>query len=148
MAQSIPNVPTPPLLGHLSGICHLVGLGGEEFFTKPLPGGGAFINSSRSGKHRFFFNISHYGLKQYVWFSLHHHPTPRYFLHPSKKLLPIIVIVNASFEEFKGKDTFSLSEWLIIIDNLYLYTKLYHFYAAFPGIMSKIKLKYSKELLD
>ena len=46
-----------------------------------------------------------------MWFSLHHHPTPQYFLHPSKNLLPIIVIVSASFEEFKGKDTFSLSEW-------------------------------------
>ena len=111
MAQSIPNVNTPHPC-----ICHLVGPGGEEFVIKPLPGGGAFINSSRSGYHRSFFNISiclirifltHYALKQYVWFSIHHHPTPQFFLHPSKKLLPINGIVNASFEQFKGKDTFT-----------------------------------------
>ena len=39
----------PPPFGHLSGICHIVGPGGEEFVIKPLPGGGAFVNSSRSG---------------------------------------------------------------------------------------------------
>ena len=33
----------------LSGISYLVGLGGGEFVRKPLPGGGAFVNSSRSG---------------------------------------------------------------------------------------------------
>ena len=30
--------------------------------------------------------------KRYVWFSLRHFPIPQYFLHPSKKLLPAIVI--------------------------------------------------------
>ena len=38
----------PPLRA-LSGISHLVGLDGGEFVRKPLPGGGAFVNSSRSG---------------------------------------------------------------------------------------------------
>ena len=47
MAQSIPiSVCIPP--GHLSGICHLVGPGSGEFVRKPLLGGGAFVNSSRS----------------------------------------------------------------------------------------------------
>ena len=36
----------PP--GHLSGIFHLLGPGGGEFVRKPLPGDGAFVNSSRS----------------------------------------------------------------------------------------------------
>ena len=31
-------------------------------------------------------------LKRCAWFSLHHFPTPQYFTHPSKKLLPAIVI--------------------------------------------------------
>ena len=35
MAQSIPSVSIP-----LSGICHLVSLGGGEFVGKPLPGVG------------------------------------------------------------------------------------------------------------
>ena len=42
-AQLIPSVPTPPP-GHLSSICHLVGPG-----CGALPGGGAFVNSSRRG---------------------------------------------------------------------------------------------------
>ena len=46
MAQSVPSVLTP---GHLSGICHLVGTGVGEFVTKPLPGEGASVKSSRSG---------------------------------------------------------------------------------------------------
>ena len=33
----------------LPGICHLVGPDGGEFIRKPLPGGGAFVSSSRSG---------------------------------------------------------------------------------------------------
>ena len=33
---------------------------------------------------------------------------------------------------------------IIIIINLYLYTKSYHFYMVFLGIVCKIKLKYSK----
>ena len=37
---------------------------------------------------------------------------------------------------------------IIIVINLYLYTKSYHFYMVFLGIVGKIKLKYSKELLD
>ena len=40
------NLPTP---GHMPGICHLVGAVGGEFVRKPLPGGEAFVNSSRSG---------------------------------------------------------------------------------------------------
>ena len=31
-----------------------------------------------------------YALKRYVQFSLHHHPTTKYFLNPSKQLLPAI----------------------------------------------------------
>ena len=42
----------------------------------------------------------------------------------------------------------SLPCYLIIIINLYLYTKSYHFYMVFLGVVSKIILKYSKKLLD
>ena len=109
MAQSIPNVPIPPR---------------------------AFVNSSRNGQHCSFVNISlknmpilinidifiknifnTYASQRYMQFSLHHHPTTQYFLHPSKE---------SSFrqrdqfahggetidETFKGKDTFFGSEWL------------------------------------
>ena len=37
---------------------------------------------------------------------------------------------------------------MIIIINLHSYTKSYHFYMVFLGIMCKIILKYSKKLLD
>ena len=37
---------------------HLVGPSGREFVRKPLPGGGAIVNSSRSSQRRSFFNIS------------------------------------------------------------------------------------------
>ena len=37
---------------------------------------------------------------------------------------------------------------IIIIINLYLYTKSYYFYMFFLGIVCKISLKYSKELLN
>ena len=37
---------------------------------------------------------------------------------------------------------------IILIINLYLYTKSYHFYMVFLGVVSKIILKYSKKLLD
>ena len=37
---------------------------------------------------------------------------------------------------------------IIITINLYLNMKSYHFYIFFLGIVSKIRLKYSKELLD
>ena len=37
---------------------------------------------------------------------------------------------------------------IIIIINLYLYTKPYYFYMVFLGIVCKISLKYSKELLN
>ena len=56
-----------------------------------------------------------YGLKRYVWFSLHHFLIPQYFLHPFKKLLPAIVIsshMEEKQEEFKGKGTFFVCEWL------------------------------------
>ena len=32
-----------------------------------------------------------------VWFLLHHFPIPQYFLRPSKKLLPTIVISSIFF---------------------------------------------------
>ena len=35
---------------------------------------------------------------------------------------------------------------IILIINLYLYTKSYHFYMVFLGVVSKIILKYSKKL--
>ena len=38
--------------------------------------------------------------------------------------------------------------FIIITINLYLYTKSYHFYMVFLGIVCKIILKYSKKLLD
>ena len=37
---------------------------------------------------------------------------------------------------------------IVIIINLYLYTKSYYFYMVFLGIVCKISLKYSKELLN
>ena len=37
---------------------------------------------------------------------------------------------------------------IIISINLYLYTKSYYFYMFFLGIVCKISLKYSKELLN
>ena len=37
---------------------------------------------------------------------------------------------------------------IIIIINLYLYTKSYYFYMVFLGIDCKSSLKYSKELLE
>ena len=39
-------------------IIHLVGPGSGEFVRKPLAGGGEFVNFSRSGLSRSFFNIS------------------------------------------------------------------------------------------
>ena len=48
MAQPIPSVlsPAPPPPQAFVGHCHLVGPGGRV--RKPLPEGGAFVNSSRS----------------------------------------------------------------------------------------------------
>ena len=37
-------------------------------------------------------SFQYLALKRFAWFSLHHLPTPQYFLHASKKLLPAIVI--------------------------------------------------------
>lgn len=62
-----------------------------------------------------------YTLKEKCGF--HHHPTPLFFfffLQPSNNLLPAIVIsshleekiINASFEELKGRDTLFVGEWL------------------------------------
>ena len=45
MAQSTPSV----LIAPFSGIYHLVGPSGGKFVRKPLPRGGAFVNSSISG---------------------------------------------------------------------------------------------------
>ena len=56
-AQSIPSVAIPPR-SIFSGICHLVGPSGGELVRKPLPGGGAFVNSSRRGSCRSFFSTS------------------------------------------------------------------------------------------
>ena len=61
-----------------------------------------------------------YAGKGYVWFSLHHHPTSQSFLHPSN-FQEIASLhrdqfahggktINASFEEFEGKETFFVSE--------------------------------------
>ena len=46
-----------------------------------------------------------------------------------------------------SKTTFQLN-FIIIITNLYLYMKSYQFYMVFLGIVYKIRLQYSKELLD
>ena len=46
--QALLSPPPPPRV-HLSRICHLVGPGGGQLVRKPLPGGGAVINSSRKG---------------------------------------------------------------------------------------------------
>ena len=58
MAQPIPSAlsPAPPPPPAFVGHCHLVGPGGGV--RKPLAEGGAFVNSSRSGWYRSFFNIS------------------------------------------------------------------------------------------
>ena len=61
-----------------------------------------------------------------MWFSLHHFPIPQYFLHPfaSRHRDQFAYggkqgligswgkTINASFEEFKGKDAFFVREWL------------------------------------
>ena len=44
-----PSPPLPPVVRHLSGICHILGPGGGEFVRKPLPVGGGYVNSFRSG---------------------------------------------------------------------------------------------------
>ena len=109
--------PPPPLLAFvvLSGVGHLpiiiqgVNILPFRYFTSKYA---CFDNYRFSVK--IIFNP--YALKICVWFSLHCHPSPQYFLHPSKKLLPAIVIsshmeqkISASFEEFKGKETFLLA---------------------------------------
>ena len=56
MAQSIARVPILPVAFFGSFLsCRSRWWG---FVTKPLPGGGAFVNSSRRGYRRSFFNIS------------------------------------------------------------------------------------------
>ena len=91
MALSIRNMHTPR--PHSQGICQLFNI-----LLVPVVGicqntsarGWTFVNSSRSGLSRSFFNISlknkiiknifnTYALKRYLWFSLHHFPTPGYF---------------------------------------------------------------------
>ena len=47
-----------------------------------------------------------------------------------------------------SRDSPKWRAYYIIVINLYLYTKSYHFYMVYLGIVGKIKLKYSKELLD
>ena len=47
-------------------------------------------------------------MKRYGWFSLHHFPTPQYFLHPSKKLLPAVVISLLMEEE---QSMYRLKSW-------------------------------------
>lgn len=58
-AQSIPSVTIPP---PAPGICYLVGPSGGGFardLSENLcPEGDTFVNSSRSGLYRSFFNIS------------------------------------------------------------------------------------------
>ena len=46
---------------HLSGFCHLISPGGGEFVRKPLPGGGAFVNSFRIHLKICLFRYSTYG---------------------------------------------------------------------------------------
>ena len=93
-----------------------------EFVRKPLAGDdGAFV--------KFFLDSYRYFCKiffKYICFkkkSVVFVPSPPYptvFLQPSNNLLPAIVIsahleekiINASFEEFKGRDTLFVSEWL------------------------------------
>ena len=53
-----------------------------QYFTKKIYLSRKFIKN--------IFNT--YTLKRYGWFALHHFPTPQYFLHLSKKLLPAVVI--------------------------------------------------------
>ena len=56
MVQSIPSA-----LIHSPGICCalvILPFPWLAFVRKPLTGGGAFVNSSRSGERRSFFNIS------------------------------------------------------------------------------------------
>ena len=61
-----------------------------------VPTGHSFFNISLKKYtylDSFIKNIFNtYTLKRYGWFSLYHFPTPQHFLHPSKKLLPAVVI--------------------------------------------------------
>ena len=79
-----------PGVGHLSILLEAVNVVPFSIFHKKnMPF--RYINMNN------IFNTC--ALKRYVQFSLHHFPTPQYFLHPSKKLLPAILI--SSFTEEK-----------------------------------------------
>ena len=88
ITQSILNVPIP--LRHLSGICHVAWSRRWEIVREPLPGNGAFVNSSIDAVNVVLFSIFHLKkyvylnnfkeVKRYMWFSLHHFPIPQYFL--------------------------------------------------------------------
>ena len=71
--------------GHLSIIIEGVSILPLRYFTSKY----AYFDNYRFSVQIIF---NPYALKIFVWFSLHYHPSPQYFLHPSKKLLPAIVI--------------------------------------------------------
>ena len=101
LLQACLSPPPRAFVGHLSS-CRSQWWG---FVRKPLPGGGTFVNSARKCNYvdSFIKNIfDTYALKRYAWFSLHHFPTSQLFLHPSKKLLPLIVICSSWRENNHG----------------------------------------------
>ena len=58
--------------------------------------------------------LNTYPLNRYMWYLLHHFPTPQYFLHLSRPRDQFVYggkTINVSFE-FKGKDTFFVRECL------------------------------------
>ena len=91
--RAYPPPPPPTLLAFvvLSGVGHLpiiiqrVNILPFRYFASKY----AYFDNYRFSVKTIF---NPYALKIFVWFSLHYHPSPQYFLHPSKKLLPAIVI--------------------------------------------------------
>ena len=127
--------PVPP------GICHLVGPGGGEFIRKPLPRGGPFVNSSRSGLHCSFFSIFHFKICLFRYFrttknifnnmlsnydkggfrsiTTLHHSYFAFFCLCLMKLLPAIVISSYMEERqsmhrlksLKGRFSYMAANW-------------------------------------
>ena len=93
ITQSIPGMPSPP------GIYHLVGPGGEEFVRKPLPGVGHLSILVEA------VNIVPFSILVEASCGFRFITTPQYFLHPSKKFIPAIVI-SSNVEEKQSTHCF------------------------------------------
>ena len=103
------------LIGRRLGICLLVGSGGGDLSVSfPIFHLKICLFSFRYFSKNIF---NTYALKGYVWFSLHHFPSPQYFciclrncFSPSWSVRTWRKTINVSFEECKEKDTFFVRE--------------------------------------